>query len=161
MQFLIFSMLFRVLKKLFFNTIKIEIENQLQRICTKIGMNNPQHARNDDWTFIGHFFISKVRFWGVKKCIFGCSQYTIYDFNLDFYSKKNQLFFSTLKIILKIKNSKKGLCSHDFASIYYKHAKGHLPTMIGFQSGGGGISLRVEHLLRSDLYIYIYKTTYS
>ena len=79
-------------------------------------------------------------------------------FNLDFYSKKIQLFFSTLKIILKIKNSKKGLCSHDPASIYYKHAKGQVPTMIGFQSGRGGhiIEGGVSYYGQTCIYIYIY-----
>ena len=60
-----------------------------------------------------------------------------------FRVKKNRFFFGTQKSILKIKNSKKGLSGHCFASVYYMHAKGQVPTMISFQSGRGGRTLRV------------------
>ena len=76
-------------------------------------------------------------------------------YNIDFYSIKIS-FFSTLKSILKIKNCKKGLSSSYLTTIYYIHAKGQLPTMISFRSGGGGVrTFRVVLVFQSYLYICI------
>ena len=80
-----------------------------------------------------------------------------------FRVKKNRFFFGTQKSILKIKNSKKGLSSRGFASIYYMYAKGQVPTMIGFQSGRGGgyiIEGMSSYYGQTCIYIYIYICIY-
>ena len=79
-------------------------------------------------------------------------------YNLVFWGQKTSFFFGTLKSILKIKNSKKGLSSSYLATIYYMHAKLQICTIISFGSGGGGARcLRVCPLITSTpVYIYIY-----
>ena len=82
-------------------------------------------------------------------------------FTISIFIVKKSAFFSTLKSILKIKNCKKGLSSSYLTTIYYIHAKGQLPTMISFRSGGGGsehsgLSLYSSHTCIYIYYIYIY-----
>ena len=102
-----------------------------------------------------NFLFLRYVFWGSKSVFLDV--YHIFSISI-FIVRKISFFFSTLKSILKIKNSKKGLSSSYLATIYYINAKLEIRTTISFRSGGGGsehsgLSLYSSH---TCIYIHIY-----
>ena len=99
------------------------------------------------------------QFWHVKDCSYQFLSKSIkVDLQSQFLGSKNVIFFGTLKSILKMKNSKKGLSSSFLATIYYMHAKFQVRTIIIFRSGEGGGQLfegLSSYYVHTCIYIYI------